>query len=563
MPPLIGWLRLLAERGGLLDFPGGLAMMVLVLSGAVSVFTLWMSRSIDRLDADRRSMFENAARLAAIVEGSQDAILSATPDDGRIVSWNPAAERLFGYSPEEAIGRPIFFMAPPQKTMTLLEAIERLQRGGEVAPFEMELKSHMGETVMASISLSLVGARGEQPIGISALIEDITERKRAEQALFESEDRYRRLVELSPEAVMVDRQGQIVFANTAAARMFGVKEPEVLLSRSLLDFIHPGDRAEFEACIRELRTRGTPMQQFVSRLVPRAEGDAFVETSATLFTFHGKSAVIMIIRDITARRRALEAAALATAELEKMEELNRLKDHFLSTISHEMKTPLALITGYAELLEDAGAEPTLVEGIQDGAQRLGTHISSILDYSALISGSLPLYFSELDLAEVIGQVRAGMAELLAHAHLNFEVHLPDDLPVIQADERRVAQILTELVENARKFTPAGGTIAIRADVDGKWLRLDVSDTGPGIREEDFVRIWQAFSQLDIEDALRKGGLGLGLAIVKMLVELHGGRVAVVSQLGQGATFSVFLPLEPAVDRLNPAGAADLEKKRPG
>jgi signal transduction histidine kinase len=228
--------------------------------------------------------------------------------------------------------------------------------------------------------------------------------------------------------------------------------------------------------------------------------------------------------------------------LEEARALGRLKDHFLSSISHEMKTPLSLIKGYAELLEDKYPTEELVVGIQDGARRLEEHISNILDYSALVSGTLPLYLAMADPAELVANVRAGVEDSFRQAGLTFATTVPPDVPTLRCDERRVVQLLCELLDNARKFTPAGGHVQLRVESDGHVLRFVVSDGGHGIPLAAQERIWEAFSQLETGDASRRGGLGLGLAIVKLLVELHRGRVDVLSEPGRGCRFCVELPL---------------------
>ena len=243
------------------------------------------------------------------------------------------------------------------------------------------------------------------------------------------------------------------------------------------------------------------------------------------------------------RRRAIEEAARAAAELRKVQELNRLKDHFLSSMSHEMRTPLALIVGYTELLEDACPNPELLGGIKEGSRRLTEHIDHILDYSALISGTLPLYQAEVSPPEIARHVAEIVEGRLAQADLELVLEIDPETPTIQADAHRLTQILLELVDNARKVTPAGGKVGLRVMPTAGGVRLDVWDTGPGIPEDRFAQVWEAFSQLEVGDAARLGGLGLGLTIVKMLVALHGGRVGLVSQVGKGSTFTVELPID--------------------
>jgi signal transduction histidine kinase len=275
--------------------------------------------------------------------------------------------------------------------------------------------------------------------------------------------------------------------------------------------------------------------------VTRLDGSrADVELTTSEVTYQREPAMLALVRDITERKRTMEFLARKTVALQQAEELGHLKDHFLSTMSHEMKTPLSLITGYAELLEDKYPDEELLVGIQDGARRLAEHIDKMLDYTALISGTLPLYLVDADLREIVAHVQAMMEPALQEAGLALDVQLAPDLPPVRCDERRVVQLLLELVDNARKFTPAGGRVALTAGSAGQHVHVQVRDTGPCIPEQSRGQIWEAFTQLETGDASRRGGLGLGLTIVKHLVELHGGEVAL--DCDNGTIVTVQLPI---------------------
>ncbi|MNT24046.1 Alkaline phosphatase synthesis sensor protein PhoR [compost metagenome] len=177
----------------------------------------------------------------------------------------------------------------------------------------------------------------------------------------------------------------------------------------------------------------------------------------------------------------------------------------------------------------------------EGSQRLNAHITDLLEYSALISGTLRLHMSDINLAEVVRHVSHVMRARLRQHGLELTIEVEPGTPLVHGDYRRVSEMILKLLENAAKFTPAGGKVGVRiGHTDGR-VRIDVWDTGPGIPEHEFARIWEAFTQLATSDTTRKGGLGLGLSLVKKLADLHGGRVGVVSQPGQGTTFTITLP----------------------
>lgn len=369
-------------------------------------------------------------RLAAIVTASPDAIVSVDPQHLAFQLWNPGAERLFGYSAAEAIGKPVSFVVPPDRMEETAEVLRRVQQGERPEPFESVRVAKDGRRLDVWVSLFAVR----------------------------------------------DEEGKI--QNLTA-----------------------------------------------------------------------------ILRDLTEFRRVQAEVASRTAELQKARELNQLKDHFLSMLSHEIKTPLSLICGYTELLEEKYPGDELLTGVLDGTRRLNDHVTSLLEYSALLSGTLRLYPSDIDLTEIGQHVAQLMEEPMRKRGLELSVEVDPATPVIRGDFRRICEMILKLVENAQKFTPAGGKAGVRIGQSGDEVRIDVWDTGPGIPEREFARIWEAFTQLEIGDASRKGGLGLGLSVVKKLTELHGGRVAVVSQPGSGTTFTVFLPVEKRAEATETTGTA--------
>ncbi len=272
------------------------------------------------------------------------------------------------------------------------------------------------------------------------------------------------------------------------------------------------------------------------------------ESLVLLQVFVAVSAVSILLfaSVINERRRAEEDLARSNSDLQKandnLKEVDRLKDHLLSGFSHEVKTPVSLLVAYSELLSEKYPEEDLLAGIQEGSRRLSEHLNRILDFNALLSGCLTLFKTEVEPGEILDQLRTLKGKEVMLAGLRFTTVLQPDTPPIHGDSRRVLQILLELVDNARKFTPAGGAIHVSAGPCDGNVRLTVCDSGRGIPVESRARIWERASQLDKGDATRQGGLGLGLTIVKGLAELHGGWVTVEGQPGSGCCISAYLPV---------------------
>lgn len=247
---------------------------------------------------------EARAQLAAIVDSADDAIFSKTLE-GIITSWNRGAERLYGYLAEEAIGRPISFVVPPGRLVELQQITETILRGARVDRLETERITKDGRQIKVSLSLSPILAPDGSIIGVSTIARDITKQKLMERSLEESEKRYRTLVEMAPEAVVVHQDGSFVYANCAALGIFGAGDLDQLLHNSLLDLVHPDDREVVRERIRQLLNgEEIPLREYRLR---RLNGQEIcVEDSSTLIDYHGRPSIQIIVRDITDRKAAAE-----------------------------------------------------------------------------------------------------------------------------------------------------------------------------------------------------------------------------------------------------------------
>ena len=247
---------------------------------------------------------------------------------------------------------------------------------------------------------------------------------------------------------------------------------------------------------------------------------------------------------------AIENARLFTEIEEKGRQLavaSQHKSQFLANMSHELRTPLNAILGYTELILDDiyGEAPEKMRGVLSRVQSNGKHllglINDVLDLSKIEAGQLTLSLADYSISDMVQTVLGTVASLAAQKHLPLKSELPPNLPAARGDERRIAQVLLNLVGNAIKFTD-NGEVSVRASVANGSYTIAVCDTGPGVSETDQVKIFEEFQQADSSSTKKKGGTGLGLAIAKRIVEMHGGKLRVESRLGEGSTFAFTLPL---------------------
>ena len=242
----------------------------------------------------------------------------------------------------------------------------------------------------------------------------------------------------------------------------------------------------------------------------------------------------------------LREAQRRQAENLQLELASQHKSQFLANMSHELRTPLNAILGYTELILDSiyGEMPQKARDVLDRVQRNGRHllglINDVLDLSKIEAGQLSLSLADYSLKDVVHGVYSAVEPLALEKKIALKVEVPSDLPPGRGDERRLTQVLLNLVGNAIKFTD-NGEVVIRATATNGSFNLSVRDTGPGISEADQAKLFQEFQQADNSITRKKGGTGLGLAISKRIIEMHGGRIWVESREGQGSTFSFTLP----------------------
>jgi signal transduction histidine kinase len=231
----------------------------------------------------------------------------------------------------------------------------------------------------------------------------------------------------------------------------------------------------------------------------------------------------------------------------QLELASKYKSQFLASMSHELRTPMNAVLGYTRMLlmNVYGELPEKVRDVHQRIDKSGRHllglINDVLDFSKIEAGQLALTINPYSIRDVIQAVVASTQSLATEKNLALKITVPADLPAVSGDERRIAQVLLNLVGNAIKFTDAG-EVRIDAAADNGEVLVSVSDTGPGIAEADQVKIFEEFRQAEGSITQRKGGTGLGLAIAKRIVELHGGKIWVASEVGKGSKFTFTLPI---------------------
>lgn len=481
------------------------------------------------------------AQLAAIIESSDDAIVSKNLQ-GIIQSWNASAQRIFGWSADEAVGKPITIIIPPDRLHEETDILSRIRAGQRVDHFETIRVRKDGRQVHVSVTISPVRDHSGKIVGASKIARDITLVTDYERQLAD-------FVDTAPIGLhWVGPEGAVIWANRYELEMLGFTKEEYI-GRKIVDF--HADREVIEDMLVRL-ARGEKLINISARLVARDGSIRNVLISSTARFENGQfKNTQCFTRDVTELKRAeiernqlLESERKARIEAERA---SRMKDDFLATLSHELRTPLNAIMGYAHLLRDGTIGPSelpdALEVIERNARSQTQIIEDLLDMSRIVSGKIRLDVQSLDLSAVVTAAIDTVKPAAEAKGIRLTSLLDPHVGPVKGDPSRLQQVIWNLLTNAVKFTPKGGKVQVALERVNSHVEIVVSDTGEGIKPEFLPHVFDRFRQADPSTTRRHGGLGIGLSIVKQLVELHGGSVRVKSPgLGEGSTFVVSLPL---------------------
>ncbi|MCB1779176.1 MAG: response regulator [Candidatus Competibacteraceae bacterium] len=498
--------------------------------------------------------------------------------------WRFEFERLYDVlrkyiSPEHGAtvadlnGKSIARLALPEPaTLLLSHTYPIYDFGAQIGTLEVAapLKGLMVETAivaLGSFTLGLIVFFPLRLIPMHAL-------RQATQALINSENAYRQLVELSPDAIYINCDEKIAYINAAGVRLFGANSPAALLGMSFWDRLHPDCHEMVRERLQQIHMMKKAVPLLEERYV-RLDGTVFpVEVAAAPFMYQGKLALQVVAHDLTERKRVEEELRQTR---DAAETASRTKSQFLANMSHEIRTPMNGVLGMAQLLAEqtrlTGQQRYYLGVLQDSGKTLLRIIDEILDFSKIEAGKLTLCETTFDMRQRIAETLQMLALQAQSKHLELTWHVDAAIPArLYGDPGRLHQILANLVSNAIKFTEQGSVRVdvIRSDMkesnpsgtDSCRLRFTVHDTGIGISAEARTHLFQPFSQADGSTTRKYGGTGLGLVISKQIVKMMGGEIDFESTPGEGTVFWFTINLaivlgDPKSSSIKPAEAQPL------
>lgn len=518
-------------------------------------------RDISRLIQTQEELAASGERFRRLVTQMPFPLVLTHVENGAIRYVNPKAEEVFLIKNDDAQTRfaKEFYVNPSERE----KLIERIRSNGYGIIEDMRMKRSNGEEFWATLSTVQSTLDGETML-ITA-INDITARKDMEERLRRSEALYRSIITASPDGILtIDMNGNVQMASPSMMRLLGYTKLRTGSNINIFIHIHPDD-TQISAELLESLTNSGRVSARVTRLIHRDGHVIYTEVNGELV--YGKngepSTILLIVRDITERMAIEQAAFDARLQREKITVIDKL----LQAASHDLRTPITVITTAAYLQQKLGARITdaftqgqpdpqsIISDIQkileraksseSSARRLEQIVESMVEITRLES-RIHLKLTPYTLTPLLTDITRSMQQRFAGKGITFTTAL-ETLPTLWVDAVEIRKAVDKLLDNAYQYTPEGGRVHVETRVTDEWAQVRVSDNGIGIEAHDIKRVFDSFYRADPARSSNTGGAGLGLTIARRICELHGGQLEVESTYGVGSTFTLSLPLTPPSD----------------
>jgi PAS domain S-box-containing protein len=493
-------------------------------------------RDITERKGAEEALRRSEARLRQLIEGSEDAIFSKELD-GTITSWNASAERVYGYTSGEAIGQNVSILAPTDKLQELKLILDQLRRGEKLDHFETARVRKDGRRIVVSLSISPIRDDSGAIVGASTMARDVTERKRAEQALRESEAKLRGLWESAPDGIFViDSEATILDMNRAGERLMD-RDRSTVVGHRLTEFIPPPSTPTLLRFIDEQVAGATTRNLHEGTWLSRAGEPIHVQfTSQVVPNPGGLSHLVVVVRDVSEQRDMQRKLV----ESERWASMGKLA----SFVAHEINTPLTNISLLTASIARRVSDPEAQERLKKISTQ-GKIAASITQELLRFARPGVINPVETDLKELV-QEAVEQTDAFRKRTTEIRTELGPKAVVCAVDPLRIYEVLVNLLKNAYEATPKG-QVQVRIEDRGPIVAVSVADTGSGMPPEVRARVFEPFYTTK-----KKGeGTGLGLAIARSFVVNHGGDLTVTSEVGKGSTFTLVLPRQQPRPRPEP------------
>jgi len=482
--------------------------------------------------------------LSTTLNSIGDAVIAADKE-GCVTFMNPVAQSLTGWKEEESVGKPlkdVFNIINEETGKQISAPVARAIQEGVVFGLGNQIILTARDGVETPINHSAAPIKDDRGnvTGVVLVFRDIAERKRADEALRESEASYRELADSITDVFFaVDRDLRYTYWNKASEKLMGIPAKDAI-GKSIFEIFPDREETRKAVAMYQKVLKTQQPQNFVNEYRLGSK-DFFFGIS----TYPTKDGLSVFVKDITERKKAEELTKKQLIDIRKLDEM---KDNFLSVVSHELRTPLTPIQGYLDLLQSGEygelnyEQKMALDTCMESSKRLKSMIDNLVEVTRLESRKVELSTRRVNLTKLIGQVLREFKPNVdeKNIRISYKRNIPPS--VVRGDEEKLRAAIDNLVGNAIKFTPDGGRILISVKQGKRSVHFEVKDSGVGIPREHQSRIFDKFYQADTSTSREFSGMGLGLAICKEIIDLHGGRMWVKSKPGEGSEFHFNIPL---------------------
>ncbi|MBF8983220.1 PAS domain S-box protein [Lutibacter sp. B2] len=509
-----------------------------------------LNKTIQKLQSEiyerkkvEKDLEENKERLYTLIN-ALPTIICFKDGEGKWLEVNEACGKLFGFEGKDYKGLNDLELAEnslcKNTFLNCRETDEKTWRKGTITRGEEEFLCHDGtKKLMDVIKVPIFHPNGKRKAMVVAC-SDITKRKRSELALKESEERYRLLVELLPDAVLIHRNHKIVLANEAGVKMFGAKKNEELIGKSMKNFVHPNCYEIFNKRMNLVQNEGKIAPLSEQKYI-KIDGTMMnIEIASNAFPHKGNMSVLSVIRDITERKQA-----------EKLRKYDRLKTEFFANISHEFKTPLNVLLGALQMLNLMLKNPSIDMNMNkiskysnmmtQNAYRLIRLVNNLIDITKIDAGYFQIHLKNHNIVSIVEGITLSVAEYIQDKGIELTFDTDIEEKIVACDDDKMERIILNLLSNSIKFTEPGGRIFVNMIDQGESIIISIKDTGIGIPKEKQHLIFERFIQVDKSLSRNKEGSGIGLSLVQSLIEMHSGKISIASEYGLGSEFIIEIP----------------------
>ena len=517
---------------------------------------------------DMAALGERETLTRALIAAAPDAIL-AMDARCRLMEFNPAAEELSGYRREDVLGREMSeLLIPDRDRPRFTEHIRTYLTTGNPGEFtgQMRVPVLRADGTERIIELTPVQVTVNAETVFCGFMRDLTEIEHSHAALADQTELLNRLIAAAiPGVVITDEQGRITHVSQSFGPMFGIEEPERLIGTSAASLLRRialvfADPAEFIRRVTEASRARQPRSgeqmactdgrtlenDYWPVLVDgRFRGELWLAWDMSERTTLEEQRQKMLEAELAARRLAEQAQQQLAEQNQWLRKIDEARNQFLAIVSHELRTPLTSIISFSELIRGE-AEGLTQEGvrfldiIERNADKMHRLVGDLLMLDRLEAGALPLDLAPVSVPDLAAEAVTSASAGAARQGVTIDITTGAG-PAVLGDQRRLMQVLDNLIANAVKFSNRNSRVHVSATCDGRTWRVDVADSGIGIPPDEAGQLFSRFVRASNARTAGLPGTGLGLSIVKVLVEMHGGHAEVDSTLGRGSTFSVFLP----------------------